>query len=272
MKRAIVAVLIVLGTAWAAPLPITVTVGASVQGPEFSVGPAIRVTYDYPKTDVSLYVRFLAPESFTGSFGVGFEYYPMNKAWGSSTLGARAFMGVDGAYWLEGKTRVTLGKGSLDFLLGYSKGRTPHGFWPFERDSIGAYADIKAKYRLSRKRILSGMLLYQNQASSLEVALTWVERPQKFSLGGGVLTSPFGVYAVLGYQTEMGRAAYGGELRLGAKNELALKYAEKKLKAHLTLAYPLEVRAGVSLQPWALDVAARPSGYELYVRYSALRY
>jgi len=267
MRKWIVLAIFGLGAALAASESLTLGLWAKTPG--FTLGPTLKLEYPVnADLRLDLYLRASLPGTDETSAGFGFSQSLEGGVLGRGAFGARAFLGVDTQYWLEAWASAALGKGALDLRLGYTENRTPRHFWPLERETLGLYADLDAKYRLDRRILLLGAYRYQNQVSALELALSWREPRQSFLVGAGAVKEPTNAYALLGYRTREGGAALGAELRIGSKNELKLDYAERAIKAHLALAYPPAANAGVVYGPWALDALVDQAGFEVYLRYT----
>jgi len=246
----------------------SLTLGLWARTPGFTLGPTFFLRYPTDELTFSLYARASLPGTDETSIGLGLAKSFEGGVLGRGEAGARVFLGVDAQYWLEGYAKGSAGKGALGLRLGYTEDRTPRHFWPLERDSLGFYLDADAAYRLDRRLVLEALYRYQNQVSSGEVSFLWREPRRRVRFGVGAVEKPERAYAVLGYGREVAGAFLNGELRVGAKNEFRLDYAEPGLKAELALAYPPAARAGVRYQAWSFDAELRQDGLAFFLRYT----
>lgn len=241
--------------------------GAWLGSPPASLGPTLHLVYPGGDWRFDVYMRALWPRTDETNLGIAltraFEGGPAGRA----ELGLRGHMGLDTQYWVEGHAAFALARAALDLRLGYTLNRTPGHFWPLERDTMGPYADLSAKFRLERRLLLLSGYRFENQASQAELALSWIDRSRTFTAGAGAFRAPTHAYALLGLRTPIERAVVEATVRIGSVNAFRLDYADPLYKARLLLAYPPRAEAGVSWDRWAFDAAVDAAGFELFLRY-----
>ncbi|HGY09234.1 MAG TPA: hypothetical protein ENK37_04150 [Oceanithermus profundus] len=237
-------------------------------GPGFSIGPTVNLNYPTGDWTLDAYLRAWLPNTDEISFGLGakraFEAGPA----GRGEVGARGFIGMDAHYWLEGFGSLVLGKAALDLRTGYTYNRTPSHFWPLQGETLGPYARLDGKFRLDRRLTLRASGAFHRGGGRAEAALAWRVKRSTFTLGAGGVVRASNAYALLGYKTPVENAVVDAELRLGAWNELRLRYAEPAFKARIALGYPFYARIGATWDAWDADAEVDDGGYEFYLRYT----
>lgn len=262
-KRLSVVLVFVLGLA----LGQRLEVGGWLGSPPASLGPTLRLLYPAGDWRFDLYLRALWPR--TDETNVGFALTRAFEAGpaGRAELGLRAHTGLDAQSWVEGTARFALARTALSARLGYTENRTPSHFWPFERETLGLYADLDFKFRAQAELLLLGAYRFANDVSGLELALAWRAEGRTYTLGAGAVGEPTRAYALLGLRTPYEGAVVDAAVRIGARNEFALNYADRRIKGRLLLAYPARARVGVSWSAWAFDAGVDQAGFELFLRY-----
>lgn len=244
--------------------------GGWLGAPPASLGPALHLVLPEGDWRFDVYMRALWPRTDETNLGLGvtraFEAGPVGRA----ELGFRGHLGLDAQYWVEGRAAFALARAAFSFRAGYTQNRTPSHFWPFERDSLGPYLDVGARFRLARRLLLLGAYRYQDRINRGELALSWIEGGRTFTAGAGAYRRPTEAYALLGLKAPVERAVVSGTVRIGSVNEFRLDYANPAYKAHLLLGYPPRAVVGVSWDAWALDAGVGPLGFELFLRYRAV--
>ena len=244
-----------------------IEVGGWLGSPPASIGTTLHLVY--PKGDwrFDLYARSLLPRVGGGSAGFSVARSLEAGLAGRAEVRLRAHLGSGAHYWLEGRTQGALARTAFCLRLGYTEGRPPNRFWPFERETPGLYADLNLTYRVERRILLQGAYRFSAEGIGMEFALAWFSGERTYTLGAGAVRRPADVYALLGLHTPFRGALVSATLRVGAKNAFALKYADRGVKGRLELGYPARARAGLTWSSWAFDVAVGRSGLELFLRY-----
>ena len=242
-------------------------VGGWLGSPPASLGPTLHLAYPSGDWRFDVYMRALWPRTDETNVGLSlvraFEAGPAGRA----EVGFRGHLGLDTQYWVEGQARFAMARTAVSMRLGYTENRTPSHFWPFERETLGLYADLDLKFRAEKRLFLLGAYRFEDEASGLELALAWLEARRTYTLGAGAVREPTNAYALLGLRTPIEGAIVDAAVRIGARNEFALRYAEPRFKGRLLLAYPARARVGVSWSGWSFDAGVDRAGFELFLRY-----
>ena len=264
MAKRVFALLLVGG---ALALGARLEVGGWLGSPPAGLGPTLHLADPRGDWRFDVYMRLLWPR--TDETNVGFSLARAFEAGpaGRAELGFRAHLGLDAQYWAEGWGRFSLALAAASLRLGYTENRTPGHFWPFERATLGLYADLDLKLRVQRRLIFLGAYRFADRENSFELALSWLEGGRTYVLGAGAVREPTNAYALLGLRAPFEGAVLDARVRLGARNEFALRYAEPRFRGRLLLAYPARARVGVSWANWAFDAGVDRSGFELFFRY-----
>ncbi len=242
-------------------------VGSWLGSPPASLGPTLHLGYPTGDWRFDVYLRALWPRTDETNIGIrvlrAFEAGPAGRA----EAGFRGHLGLDTQYWVEGWLRLALAGTAFSTRIGYTENRTPSHFWPFERDTLGLYADLDLKMRAEDRLFLLGAYRFAAATSGLELALAWLDAGRTYTLGAGAVRRPTNAYALLGLRAPIGGAVVDATARIGARNEFSLRYAEQGIRGRIELAYPARARVGAEWDRWAFDAGVDTAGFELFLRY-----